>query len=165
VHQFFTMSLTKSSLERIATSFLSAFDNLSVDDHIALRAPLCIHIFAPSSLNIAPKTNAAFAAHVTNNLLPLLERFPVTAKETHINETGRQITIWATGKPEFKKEAMGTTPAEAWNYTNEYIFMLDVNEDGKIKKIVEFLDSSSTEKLRGAILKARANVGKTGAAW
>jgi ketosteroid isomerase-like protein len=94
-----------------------------------------------------------------------LDHFPVTARETNVNEAGRQVTIWATGKPQFKKGAMGGASEEEWDYTNEYIFILDVDEEGKIIRIVEFLDSLKTERLRGAMVKARENIGKTGAAW
>jgi hypothetical protein len=160
------MPITHQSLHTLATSFLSGFDSLSAPTLIADRAPTCTHIFAPSSLNPpAPKTNADFAAHVTNNMVPLLNHFPVTVKEIHINEAGRQITIWATGKPEFKKEAMGDSSAEEWDYTGEYIFILDVNEDGKIVRILEFLDSLATERLRGLFVRAKENLGKAGEAW
>jgi hypothetical protein len=159
------MSLTRTSLQTIASSFLSAFHNLSVSDHLALRASTCTHIFAPSSLNIAAKSNAAFAAHITNNILPLLNHFPVTAKETHTNEAQRQVTIWATGKPEFKKEVMGGESEEEWDYVGEYSFILDIDEDGKIIRIVEFLDSLATERLRGLMVKARQNLGTGGKAW
>ena len=160
------MSPTEAQLRQIANSFLAAFKDLSASDHVALRAPDCIQIFAPASLNPpAPKTNDVFAEHINQRLRLVLDHFPVIAKEIYINEAGRQATIWATATPEFKKEAMGSESKEAWDYTGEYIFILDVNEDGKIVRILEFLDSLGTEKLRGMVVKARENVGKAGKAW
>ena len=94
-----------------------------------------------------------------------MDHFPVIAKEIHINEAGRQITIWAYATPVFKEEAMGSDPSEGWDYTGEYIFILDVDEEGKIVRIIEFLDSLGTEKLRGLMVRARENVGQPGKAF
>jgi ketosteroid isomerase-like protein len=149
-------------MKQIASSFLQAFADLSGDDHTALRAEDCTHIFAPASLNPpAPKSNQVFADHIVN-LRRLLTAFPVTAKEIHTSESNRQITIWANGKPYFRKEVM--SEGEEWDYTGEYIFILDLNEEGKIVRIVEFLDSLATERLRGLMVKARKNLDGTDAA-
>jgi ketosteroid isomerase-like protein len=154
------MSPTHASLQALSTSFLSGFTDLSVTNLIAIRAPTCTHIFAPASLNFpSPKTNAAFAAHMTDNLAPVLAHFPVTAKEIYINETNRQITIWATAKAEFKREAMDGDEKE-WDYTGEYIFILDVNDDGKIVRILEFLDSLATKRVMGLMVRAKQNLEK-----
>jgi hypothetical protein len=148
-----------SSLHKTAEAFLTAFNNLSASEHIALRAETCTHIFAPASLNPPPpKTNADFAAHVTN-LGSILVHFPVTAKEINVNEAGKQITIWATGVPEFRSEAKGKKVNEAdWKYMGEYIFILDIDEHGKIKRIVEFLDSKNTMILLEMVRRARENL-------
>jgi ketosteroid isomerase-like protein len=94
----------------------------------------------------------------------VLDHFPITEKEIHVNEVGKQIILWATGKPEFKKEAMGNDPAEKWDYTGEYIFIV-MNEDGKIVRILEFLDSLAIERLRGMMDRAKENVGQNGKMW
>ncbi|KAF1831072.1 hypothetical protein BDW02DRAFT_572362 [Decorospora gaudefroyi] len=78
----------------------------------------------------------------------------------HINERGRQITIWGTGKPEFKEEAMGGEPAENWDFVGEYLFVLDVDGEGKIVRILEFLDSLATARLQGLVARAMENLGK-----
>ncbi|KAF1841276.1 uncharacterized protein K460DRAFT_322355 [Cucurbitaria berberidis CBS 394.84] len=160
------MSPLESQLRQIADSFLAAFKDLSTADSLALRAPGCLQIFAPASLNPpAPKTNEAFGEHMDKSLRPLMDHFPITAKEIYINETGRQITIWANATPIFKKEAMGSELQEAWHYTGEYIFILDVDENGKIQRILEFLDSLGTERLRGMMVKAKENLGQSGKAF
>lgn len=157
------MAPTEHELRDIAARFLEAFRDLSAEDHLALRAPECLQIFAPSSLNMSPtKTNEEFAEHLKGPLSLVLSHFPVIAKEVYINVGGRQATIWATAIPEFKPEAMGSTPAEEWKYQGEYIFILDVNEEGKITRILEFLDSLGTQKLRGMFKKARENIGQDG---
>jgi hypothetical protein len=47
----------------------------------------------------------------------------------------------------------------------EYIFMLDIDDQGKIERVLEFLDSKETEKLRGLMIRAKVNVGMDGKAW
>jgi hypothetical protein len=160
------MSSPKSSLKDLATSFISGFTTLNTPAMLAIRAESCIQMFAPASRNPpAPKTNADFAKHINNSLRPVIQRFPLTAKEIHINEAGRQITIWTSGKPEFRKEAMGDAPEEEWDYTGEYVFIMDVHEEGKIVRILEFLDSLATTKLRDLMERARENVGLAGRTW
>ncbi|ORY11329.1 hypothetical protein BCR34DRAFT_624851 [Clohesyomyces aquaticus] len=148
-----------SSLHTLATSFLSAFTSLSSSQHISLRSPTCTHIFAPASLSIPPKTNSDFAAHMLR-LQEILIRFPVTAKEIHVNDEKRQAVIWATGRPDFREEVRGNEEKgdEDWEYTGEYIFMLDVDGEGRIERIVEFLDSKGTERLLGMVKRARENL-------
>ena len=154
------MAVTEDQLRHIATSFLSAFNTLSATNHIALRADTCTHHFAPASIGIPPKSNADFANHITNNIVPLASSFRVEAKETHVHTTtaGGQITIWATGTPVFRPEVMDGDEKE-WEYTGEYIFMLDIDEKGKIVRILEFLDSARTAHLRALMVRARRNLG------
>jgi hypothetical protein len=160
------MSPTSSDLHHLAQAFCLAFATPSSHAHTALRAPTCTQIFAPSSINPPPpKSNAEFAAHIDHNIAPLMDSFAVTPREIHINEAGRQITIWANGTPVFKKEAMGNSREEEWEYTGEYIFILDVDEEGRIVRVLEFLDSLGTERLRGLMVRARENVGRDGEAW
>jgi len=81
--------------------------------------------------------------------------FPVTAEEIHVNKGGRQNTIWAMEKPEFKEEVRGEEEEGFWGYTGECIFILDVDEEGKITRVLEFRDSLATERLRGLMGRAR----------
>lgn len=155
------MSLSESQLRSIADSFFATLKDLDTSAHIALRAPECVQILAPASLNAPPpKNNQEFADQLNQNMRPLLAHFPFTAKETYVNVASRQITVWATGKMIFKKEAMGPGPKEKWNFVGEYIWVLDVNEEGKISRILEFLDSLATERLKGLVSEALENLGK-----
>lgn len=168
---------TPTNLHDTATSFLAAFTDLSDADHLSLRGPECTQIFAPSSLAVPQKSNEQFASHVAS-LRKIISRFPVTAKEIRINcgldqttnkadnngNPNAQITIWATGQPEFREEVkrgQGKEEEEVnWEVINEYIFILDVDvETGKIVRVLEFLDSAQTEKLRALVRRARENLG------
>ena len=76
---------------------------------------------------------------------------------------GGQVTIWAIGVPEFRAEAVDGIEGE-WEYTGEYIFILDVNEEGKISRVLEFLDTKERERLRGLMERARRNLRQEGKA-
>lgn len=101
---------------------------------------------------------------MTQNLQPILASFKVTAKEVHVYGEKREVLIWASGVPEFRPEAKDGEDKE-WEYKGEYIFMLTVNEEGKIVRILEFLDSLGTEKLRGLMGRARKNLRLDGPAF
>ena len=63
------MPSTKDDVSQTATSFLKAFDKLSAEAHLALRADICMHIFAPISLGVPTKSNEEFASQLTNNII------------------------------------------------------------------------------------------------
>ncbi|KAI0148439.1 hypothetical protein GGR57DRAFT_240786 [Xylariaceae sp. FL1272] len=154
---------TEESLRDTAEAFISAFATL--DPKVEIRAANCTHNFAPSSLGMPTGiTNEAWEAHL-KRLRQVMSGFPVTAKEIHINVAKRQVVIWATAVPNFRDEAKdpgagGDVEGSAW--TGEYVFLLDMNEEGKIDRIVEFLDSLATSNARTLLSKAFANVGATG---
>jgi hypothetical protein len=156
---------THDSLDTLAESFLSSLSSLDGPAMLAIRAPDCLHIFAPSSLPLPnPLSNTSLVTHLATNLTPILSGLSTTAKETHINEAGRQITIWATSQPEFKKEVMDGDVRD-WDYTGEYIYILNVDGDGKIVRVLEFLDSKTTERLSAMMARAKRNLGMEEKAW
>ncbi|KAI1263941.1 hypothetical protein F5Y18DRAFT_91729 [Xylariaceae sp. FL1019] len=154
---------TEESLRNTAEAFISAFTTL--DPKVDIRAANCTHNFAPSSLGMPTgMTNDDWEAHV-KHLRQVMIGFPVTAKEMHINVAKAQVVIWATAVPNFREEAKdpgtgGEDEAPGW--TGEYMFLLDMNEDGKISRIVEFLDSLATSNAQTLLSKAFANVGAAG---
>lgn len=153
---------TEQELYDTAIAFINAFTTLEANTHISLRAASCTHIFAPSSINPPqPMTNKEFAAHLTK-LHKLATGFPVTAKEIHVNFPKRQIIIWASAALNFREEVKSLEEGgdgKGWDYVGEYMFLLDVDEEGKICRVVEFLDSLGTEKARVLLAKAWKNTG------
>lgn len=92
----------------------------------------------------------------------------MVAREVHVHPSavgdGGQVVIWATGRAVFRDEIVGED-GEEWGYEGEYMFLLDVGDEGKIERIVEFLDSKGTERLRGLVVRAREKLGDGGEAW
>lgn len=153
---------TEQALYDTAIAFISAFASLEANTHTSLRAASCTHIFAPSSINLPPPmTNEDFAAHLTK-LHTIATGFPVTAKEIHVNFPKRQVIIWASAVLNFREELKGLKEdddGKEWDYVGEYMFLLDLDKEGKISRIVEFLDSLGTERVRVLIAKAWKNAG------
>lgn len=156
------MATTSPRLEA-AQTFLSAFATLSASTSNSVRTANCIHLFGPSSVAPPPPlTNAAFAEHFSH-FDGILKGFPVTAKEIVDNPTANQVTVWATSEVIWDEDVkdLDGIEEEEWVYRGEYIFILDFEEDErgeqKISRIVEFLDSKGTERLRILMARARAN--------
>ena len=65
--------------------------------------------------------------------------------------------MWAPGVPEFHESIRQKAGEEEafWEYTGEYIFILDVDGEGRISRVVEFLDSLATTRLFGLMGRAR----------
>ena len=50
--------------------------------------------------------------------------------------------------------------SEDWIFKGEYIFILELSDDGsQVSRVVEFLDSKKTEELRVLFKRARKNLG------
>ncbi|KAH0431472.1 hypothetical protein CcaCcLH18_07088 [Colletotrichum camelliae] len=153
---------TEQILHEVGTAFIRAFDTLEDDAHIALRAASCTHTFAPASMGPPPPmTNAELAAHLAKLRL-IMTGFPVTAKEIHVNVPKRQVLIRATAVAEFKDEVKGLREGEEctdWDYVGEYMFFLTVDEEGKISRVVEFVDSLGTKRVWALMSRAWENAG------
>lgn len=108
------------------------------------------------------KSNAQYAEHLSG-FVGILKSFPVTAKETMENPTTGQVPVWATSEVIWCEEVVDfeDMSVEDWKYEGEYIIILDFveNERGeqKVKRILEFVDSKGTERLRALMKRARAN--------
>jgi len=83
----------------------------------------------------------------------------VTAKEVMEDANENKVIVWATSQAHFYDEVKdGGLSEEEWAYKGEYVFILSMNKDGdKIERIVEFVDSKGTERLRGLMQRARGN--------
>ncbi|TVY21195.1 Austinol synthesis protein J [Lachnellula arida] len=148
-----------STRHQTALHFIQAFETLSVDTFLSLQTPTCQHIFAPASLSVPPKNNAAFAAHIAG-IKQLMEGFPVTAKEVIDSQGSNQVVVWATSETRFRDEVKDTgIPEDEWAYKGEYLFVFTMDESGeKIERVLEFLDSKKTKDTLGPLMaRARGN--------
>lgn len=106
-----------------------------------------------------------------------MKSFTVTPIKIWTNETKGEATVWAEsrvvwrdelgvgdGKGGLVKDREGEQEVD-WEYRGEYVFMLEVDAQGKVERVVEFLDSLATERLRmlmGLARKRREGMVKEG---
>jgi ketosteroid isomerase-like protein len=104
-------------------------------------------------------SNSTFTAHMAT-LRQVLKSFPVTPIEIHENPTKNQVVVWATAEATFHDNVKDDgLSEEEWKFSGEYMFVLDFEEGGeKLVRVLEFLDSLRTEKLRGLIGRAKGNL-------
>ena len=154
-----------------AFAFIESFSTLSAIDMISVRTPSCTHLFAPRSLgDIAhsPMSNEQFAGH-RSHFDGVLTSFPFQVKEMIDNPTANQVLVWTTASPVWEPAVTSDVDKEMdWSYTGEYMFLLTFEEGetgtnarGKFKRIeriVEFLDSKGTDRLRALMQAATKNL-------
>ena len=129
-----------------AQNYIAQFGSLDTAYLGTLLAENYHHTFAPASIPSLPGPfdKAGFLAH-HSHLGDVMTGFPVTGKEYIENETGNQVTVWATSKAIFREDVRGGEDAEMWTYKGEYVFMLWIDETReKVTRVVEFLDSKGT---------------------
>ncbi|CAH0050744.1 unnamed protein product [Clonostachys solani] len=146
---------TSDTLLSTATAYFQVFTTMDPDVISHIQSDDYTHEFAPASLNMSgTRTKETFASHL-KHLAGVLESFPVSIKQTWVNPSLNQVTVWAVSETKFHEHVKDNDDEEEWKFHGEYIFILDMDETGqKVKHVFEFLDSKATENLR--LLAARA---------
>ncbi|CZR67671.1 uncharacterized protein PAC_17570 [Phialocephala subalpina] len=144
-----------------AMKFFKAADDVDLLGLMAIRSPTCLHYFAPtaSSGPRPPLDNTTYEAHM-NQFGAVAQAFPMTIKEIMEDQTQNRVMIWATGGATWKDEAMDSgLSAEEWKFEGEWMFIFSMDESGeKIDRVVEFVDTKATDKLRTLMARALGNV-------
>lgn len=147
-------------LHSLARASCDSFKDLEIAGNLALRAPDCVHVFAPPSLKMPPMTNTQWAAHASG-LKAILSSFPVIAKETFAEDGRKTVTICAVSDARFEEEVMDAEQGLEWSCYGEYMFVLQVQKEiGRIERIVEFLDSTKVKQVQMFMGRAKANLAK-----
>jgi len=154
------VSLKMSSRKRTtALKFLETFSTLDSTTNTSLRAPNCRHTIAPMSLGYTPDmTNEQWVTHL-EPLKQILTAFPVTPTEIFEDEGSKQVTVWATSDAVFKDEVKDDDQSVEWRYQGEYMFVFLFNDDdNKIERILEFVDSRRVLEVRELFARAMGNL-------
>ncbi|KAH7138897.1 hypothetical protein B0J11DRAFT_574843 [Dendryphion nanum] len=119
------------------------------------------HKFAPSSLDISPPLDKQGFIARHSRIHIIMTGFPVTGNEYIESESSNQVTVWATSVPHWRDEARSDDDEPGmWDYKGEYIFMMWFDDEGRIQRVVEFLDSKMTENALVLVKKAFENVAR-----
>jgi hypothetical protein len=137
-----------------ATTYLQVFSTLDPNVISSIQSENFKHTFAPKSANPPPPRNRdEFASHI-KHLNGIISSFPVQAKQIWPNPLHNQVTIWADSETVFHQHVKDSDDEDEWRYRGEYIFILDLDTEGKIENVLEFLDSKGTDRLRGLMARA-----------
>lgn len=149
-----------SKLHQTALAYIGGFRTLSPEAFLSILAPSAEYQLAPASLNLPQSIDAATFANHLGGLREVLVGFRVHPKEILENEGLGQVTIWATSETIFHEKTKGdNVSADDWKFQGECIFILTMDESQeKVVRIVEFLDSKATERLKELMARARKNL-------
>lgn len=122
-----------SKNRQTAKALVTAF-NLASEDGIStimsLRTSECQRQFLPLSMGLPPQSNLTVEKSL-RQLLPVFSNFSLVVHDTIEDLAQSKIVMWLS--------ARGDT--NAGEYANEYIWILEFDDDGLIHKSTEFVDS------------------------
>lgn len=131
----FNMGPSRETLLATTNTFIRVMGGGTVDDVMSIRSPGCIQKTLPSTLKAPAMNNAQFSAFYASMSRDFSDFKVWLAPETEpiIDEASRRVVI------QLKSQANGTNGV----YSNEYIFVLLMSEDGTLlDELVEFIDSA-----------------------
>ncbi|KAJ7259564.1 hypothetical protein B0H12DRAFT_419121 [Mycena haematopus] len=149
-----------------AATYLQVFSTLDPDVIAPIQSESYYHEFAPASANPPPpRSREEFAEHI-RHLTGILHSFPVRAKQTWPNTALKQVVIWADSETVFHPHVQDNGDADEWKYRGEYMFVLTMDRSGeKIERVLEFIDSKGTDRLRGLMERAWKKSGVEWTSW
>ena len=130
--------MSRSTLLLTVFAVINGYNTWTPEAIMACRAPNCIHQVLPASLGRPPLNNEQYLAYFTP-IMPAFKNFHLTVKNTIVDEEARKVVLHASS----------TATTDLGDYSNEYMLVLQMAEDGtKVVRVDEFLDSKySTEYL------------------
>lgn len=128
---------------------------------MSLRSPTCLHYYAPTASTgpRPPLDNTNFEANMSR-FKGIVSAFPMTVKEVIEDEAQNQVIVWVTGGAVWTDTAKDPgLSEEEWEYQGEWLFIFSMDESGeKMDRVVEFVDTKATEKLRTLMARALGNI-------
>lgn len=132
-----------------AEALVGAFNEMDVEAIMSYRDENCTRIFLPASMGLSPQDNAKYRSSL-QNLRAIFLDFSLTINDLLEDKEKRRICMWLSARAN----------TVAGEYVNEYMWLYDFNEDGKILVAKEFSDSVMERdffpKLRAAMDKHQA---------
>ncbi|MCJ1483962.1 hypothetical protein MMC06_004130 [Schaereria dolodes] len=124
------MSLTAQ--RRTFDALIVAFNHMDIPAIMSFRSPVCTQKIHPLKSNPhPPQDNAAYLKRLSY-IIKAFNNFHLEVHEVIEDTLQRKISAWLTAKGETKG---------AGEYNNEYMWVLEFDENGKVVKIKEFVDT------------------------
>jgi len=138
-----------SSQRRTAIAVVKAFNEMNVETIVSYRSPECSRIFLPTSMGLRPQDNATYFSSL-QKLRAISHNFSLTINDLLEDKEKRRICMQLSARAD----------TVAGEYVNEYIWLYDFDDNGKIVVAKEFLDSVMERefypKLKAAMMKQQA---------
>lgn len=123
--------MSRSVLLETANTAIEGYNTRKPEALLAYRAPDCTHQVLPVSLGRESLNNEQYLAFFTT-LMPAFRNFHVTVKNTIVDEEARKVAMHASS----------AAMTDLGDYSNEYMLVLHMTEDGKkVVRFEEFVDS------------------------
>ncbi|KAK7464919.1 hypothetical protein VKT23_006128 [Stygiomarasmius scandens] len=129
------MTVTTETLKATASAMISAYNAWDLEAILSdsWRSPSCIHQVLPLSLERPAMDNTHYRQYF-GTFMPVFRNFTVTVKNTIVDEKERKVSMWASS----------TAETDIGPYKNEYVLILNCDEDGKAIWVGEFVDSHNS---------------------
>jgi hypothetical protein len=142
------MPSLRDQLVQTANSYITGFNTNTAEGIIASRTADCKQIILPASCpppwKNPPRSNAEYQAFILPGFKHLrnLNIFIADGEDMIVDDVSRKVVL--------PLQATGET--DHGPYTNEYMMVLKMTEDGtQIKEVVEFIDSATVRDLAASM--------------
>ena len=128
-----------------AQSVIAGYEAWNIDAILSYRAPNCLHYILPASLGIKPMKNEEYAAYFEPQMAAFRD-FKLAVHDTVHDAAAQKVSMWVTS----------TATTDVGPYTNEYMLVLNMNEEGtKVERLLEYVDSAHSIQFMGKLRKGR----------
>ncbi|MCJ1478853.1 hypothetical protein MMC13_007537 [Lambiella insularis] len=114
-----------------AHALIAAFNAMDIPRIISLRAPSCTHQILPRSIRQPQESNAAYEARL-RFILPAFHNFSLAVQDTLEDVAARKVCMWLYARAD----------SRAGEYCNEYVWMMDFDEGGRLLAVREYVDTA-----------------------
>lgn len=134
---------------RTAEALVGAFNEMDVEAIMSHRDENCTRIFLPASMGLSPQSNATYRSSL-QKLRAIFLDFSLIINDLLEDKEKRRICMWLSARAD----------TVVGKYVNEYMWLYDFDEHGKILVAREFSDSVMEReffpKLRAAMDRHQA---------
>jgi len=112
-----------------ADLLVAAFNTQDTARIISLRTPTCTRNFLPTSLNLAPQSNARYLAEL-DSLNGIFTSFHITVNDIIEDTAQSKIVMFVSAEGQ---TAVG-------EYKNDYVWKMGFDDEANIREWVEYVD-------------------------
>ncbi|PMD64133.1 uncharacterized protein K444DRAFT_609267 [Hyaloscypha bicolor E] len=131
-----------SALGKAALNVVAAYESWSIDNIMNIRTPGCVTEVQPASLAQPAMDNETYRAFFGGSVIPRLANWKLNISDIVEDPKAKKVVLFATAKA----DAVVTGGA----YEQQYVYTFWFEEDGKIKRMIEWLDSAKLVEQKSA---------------